>query len=60
MIIGQPGVVFAMGFTVNLATSGSTETSPGSGYLKAYLIAAGAMFMALTVFTLGTPRSARP
>ncbi|CAK9067597.1 Solute carrier family 15 member 2 (Peptide transporter 2) (PEPT2) [Durusdinium trenchii] len=50
------GVVFAMGFTVNLATSGSSEASAGTGYLKAYCIAAGAMLIALLCFALGTPR----
>lgn len=50
------GVVFAMGYTVNLATSGSTEESAGSGYLKSYSIAAAAMLTALSCFALGTPR----
>lgn len=50
------GVVFAMGYTVNLATSGSTEDSAGSGYLKSYIIAAVAMGTALGCFALGTPR----
>mmetsp|Transcript_28967 Transcript_28967/g.68884 ORF Transcript_28967/g.68884 Transcript_28967/m.68884 type:complete len:612 (-) Transcript_28967:16-1851(-) len=50
------GVVFAMGFTVNLATSGSTTASAGSGYVKAFCIAACAMFTALCCFALGTPR----
>lgn len=50
------GVVFAMGFTVNLATSGSSTASAGTGYFKSYCIAAGAMLMALICFALGTPR----
>eukprot|EP00930_Biecheleria_cincta_P019315 TRINITY_DN14772_c0_g1_i1.p1 TRINITY_DN14772_c0_g1~~TRINITY_DN14772_c0_g1_i1.p1 ORF type:complete len:500 (-),score=73.12 TRINITY_DN14772_c0_g1_i1:136-1590(-) len=50
------GVVVAMGFTVNLATSESTTLGAGDGYFKAYCIAAGAMVLAIFSFALGTPK----
>eukprot|EP00441_Pelagodinium_beii_P025945 CAMPEP_0197677352 /NCGR_PEP_ID=MMETSP1338-20131121/88260_1 /TAXON_ID=43686 ORGANISM="Pelagodinium beii, Strain RCC1491" /NCGR_SAMPLE_ID=MMETSP1338 /ASSEMBLY_ACC=CAM_ASM_000754 /LENGTH=554 /DNA_ID=CAMNT_0043258167 /DNA_START=138 /DNA_END=1802 /DNA_ORIENTATION=- len=50
------GVVFAMGFTVNLATSHSTTADAGDGYMQSYGIATGAMLLAIISFAAGTPK----
>merc|ERR1719408_1123862 len=41
------GCLGAFGFNVNLATSDVTKESPGSGYFKAFMNAAGAMTIAI-------------
>lgn len=50
------GCVGAFGFCVNLATSDSTPTHAGVGYLEAYIIAAAGMTLAFLAFVSGTPR----
>merc|ERR1719454_531034 len=52
------GCVGAFGFCVNLATSEVTPQSPGSGFFKAYAIAAAAMMLAFLAFVSGTKRYA--
>mmetsp|Transcript_37159 Transcript_37159/g.95969 ORF Transcript_37159/g.95969 Transcript_37159/m.95969 type:complete len:396 (+) Transcript_37159:690-1877(+) len=50
------GAFIAYGFLINLSTSESTSASPGSGYFKAYVIAAVAMGIAVLAFVSGTPK----
>jgi len=50
------GCVFAYGYTVNAATADAKTDQAGSGFFRAYLIAAGAMLLAAGAFLTGTPR----
>lgn len=50
------GCVGAFGFCVNLATSDSTPTNAGTGYMAAYIIAAAGMTTAFLAFVSGTPK----
>jgi len=50
------GCVGAFGFCVNLATSDSTPTHAGTGYMEAYIIAAVGMTIAFLAFVSGTPK----
>merc|ERR1711959_113326 len=52
------GAVGAFGFFVSLATSESGLYSAGSGYFKAYVVAAAGMAIAFLAFVSGTPRYA--
>eukprot|EP00122_Pirum_gemmata_P016035 Pgem_evm1s14986 len=53
------GGVVAFGYLVNLASSGSGSISKQNGYFAAYLIAFGAMVLAVVLFFSGTRRYVR-